>query len=163
MRKSLPLLLVVALIVSGCGFSQSRFNPLNWFGGGRNRELSASETNPLIPRRSSFARPEEVDNRPPVARVAGVVAEPHPGGAILRVTGVSSRQGAYQAGLRQIEDETVPDSVLRFVLVARQPAGAVGTEPTRTLTVGRHLTDDALAGIRTIEVLGAQNAITIRR
>ena len=164
MRKSLQLLLVGALVVAGCGrVAESRFNPLNWFGGAQNRELSGTSANPLIPPRSAMSRPEDQDLRLPVARITGLVAEPHPGGAILRVTGVSARQGAYEVGLRQIEGADVPADVLRYALVAYQPAEPVGTEASRSMTAGLGLTTQELEGIRLIEVLGGENAMSIRR
>ncbi|MGB2202710.1 MAG: hypothetical protein ACPH5G_15375 [Pseudooceanicola atlanticus] len=164
MRKTIPLLLMTALVVASCGrVADSRFNPLNWFGRAESRAVNAGEANPLLPRRALTLRPEELDNRTPVAQITGLNVERLPGGAIVRVTAVSARQGAHNVGLKPVLDETVPADAIRFLLVADQPGYPVGSEPTRRINAGVKLTDQDMAGIRRIEVQGAQNILTVRR
>ena len=92
MRKTLPLLLVAALVLTSCGrIRDSRINPFNWFGRAEARQLDGSESNPLIPRRSALAAREVPDTRTRVGSVTNLVVERLPGGAIIRATAVSAR------------------------------------------------------------------------
>ncbi|GGE24525.1 hypothetical protein GCM10011360_11190 [Primorskyibacter flagellatus] len=164
MRKSIPLLLIAALVLSSCG--NSRLNPFNWFGKARSRAVAEDGVNPLIPERTStpmFGRPEEPDNRTPVSQVTELVVERVPGGAIVRATGVPLRQGAYQVLLRPVEDGSVPEGVLRYTMLATQPLLPQGTVPSRQVTVGAYVSEQDLAGIRQIEVQGGTNVMSVRR
>lgn len=164
MRKSIPLLMVAALVLTSCGaISGSRFNPVNWFGRGESRDIVVTETNPLIPRRSAFARPEDVDTRTPVQQITGLFIERTPSGAIVRAEGLAARQGAYQLGLQEIEGEEVPEGTLRYAFVAYQPLMPVGAEPTRRVVAAVNLSNQDLLNIRRIEVVGAANVMTARR
>lgn len=164
MRKTIPLLLIAAMALASCGrLADTRLNPFNWFGRGEARELSATERNPLIPRRSALSPSEKPDTRTRVGTITELAVERLPNGAIIRATAVAPRQGAHQIALRQIEGEDVPADTLRYEFVAYQPMSAVGTQLSRTIAAARRVTDQDLAGIRRIEVLGAQNAMTTRR
>lgn len=164
MRKSIPLLLVAALVLTSCGaVRESRFNPFNWFGRGESRQVADGQTNPLIPRRSSFARPDPVDMRTPVQQITSLVIERTPTGGILRAEGLTARQGAYDLGLKQVEDPEVPADTLRYVFVANQPLRAQGPEATRRVVVAEDLSVQDLDAIRRIEVVGAANVMTARR
>ena len=75
MRKTIPLLLMTALVVASCGrVADSRFNPLNWFGRAESRAVSAGEANPLLPRRALTLRPAELDKMMEIARTLGRAA-----------------------------------------------------------------------------------------
>ena len=165
MRKTIPLLLIAALVLtSGGRVRDSRINPLNWFGRAEAREVTPSETNPLIPRRSAISlRPDRPDERTPVAQITEMTVDRLPGGAIVRVTGVPSRQGAYNVGLKAVDGPEGPDDVLRYVLVADQPVRPVGTAASRQVVAAVRVSDQDLATIKRIEVLSASNILTSRR
>ncbi|PJE25704.1 hypothetical protein SAMN06297129_2515 [Pseudooceanicola antarcticus] len=166
MRKFLPVLLIAALGVSGCGYVRdSRLNPFNWFGSAESRELSAAEAaaqdNPLIPKRSAFANKPDADLRDRIAGLEGLVVERIPGGAIVRVTGISSSVRSFDVGLRELPGTP---GVARYEMVTYLPEfPATGPVQTRRYTAAVRLSDTELAQVRTIEVLSASNALTSRR
>lgn len=174
MRTSIIALLVSTLILSACGaIRDSRVNPFNWFGGARSEPVEAGDpqsTNPLIPTRGGLFGPrpvrEEAYEGKPIERVSSLIVERVPGGAIVRATGVARLQGVYAAQLTPTtEDETPVDGVLTYRLEALKPdtVQVQGTVATREVTVGRALTAQQLAGVRTIRVEGATNAMVTRR
>ncbi|WP_010140368.1 hypothetical protein [Oceanicola sp. S124] len=166
MRKFLPVLLIAAIGLSGCGYVRdSRLNPFNWFGRAEARPLSAEEAaqerNPLIPERSAFANKPDTDRRGRIAGLENLVVERIPGGAILRVTGISSSVGAFDVALRELPGEP---GVARYEMVSYLPeVPADGPIQTRRYTAATRLSDTALAQVQTIEVLSASNALTSRR
>ncbi|EAQ03594.1 lipoprotein, putative [Pseudooceanicola batsensis HTCC2597] len=164
MRKTLPLLLIAALVLTSCGrIRDSRINPFNWFGRAEATEIEGTARNPLIPRRRGFSIRDTEDNRTPIAQITGLTVERLPGGAIVQVTGVSARQGAYNVALEPVEGVEVPPDTRRYVLVADQRVNPVGTTLSRTVTAATKLTDQELEELRQIEVVGGQNVLTTRR
>jgi len=164
MQKPLIVLLVAGMTLSGCGFRDSGFNPLNWFGRGRAEPAAtAGDSNPLIPRRRAFARPEAVYPGDAIAVIREMRVEKIPGGAIVHATGVSRRAGPYEAQL--VRDAASEPGVMSFEFDVITPSRArVNTpEATRTVTVGAYVADDDLQGIGTIRVRGAENALASRR
>jgi hypothetical protein len=168
MRK---LLILATVALTGCAaINESRFNPLNWFGSSQPdpaaMDVANAEVNPLIPRRrvSFFInnQPEAFAGRP-IAEITEVLVERRPGGAIIRATGQAKRVGPFD--VRLIADEAASvDGTLVFDLKALQQAGPRSTNPrARQVTVGRWITDQDLAGIRTVTVRGADNARSVRR
>lgn len=166
MRKFLPVLLIAALGLSGCGYVRdSRLNPFNWFGSAEARELTPEEaaaaTNPLIPERSAFANKPDTDLRDRIAGLESLAIERIPGGAILRVTGISSSVRSFDVGLRELPGDA---GVARYEMVTYLPeVPATGPVQTRRYTAAVRLSDTELARVRTIEVLSASNALTTRR
>ncbi|ATG35399.1 MULTISPECIES: hypothetical protein [Phaeobacter] len=174
MQRSLALLLVGAVALSGCGFRDSRVNPLNWFGGSDEVEVvetSGEPVNPLIPvqnRVSVFARPDAVDETVLVQSVTDMRVERTPTGAIVYATGIAARQGAYGVELRLDEadrDARTRDATLDFTFRAIYPdtRTALGSERTRTLRAAVSLSQQQLASVRSIRVVAAQNARESRR
>ncbi len=173
MRKTLTLLLVSSLALGACGtVRDSRINPFNWFGPARSEPVTATEvsTNPLIPRSSGlFSRPllsEVTYAGQPFQQVTDLTVERVPGGAIIRATGLAERQGIYAVQLtpENLEERPV-EGVLTYRLegVTPERATPVGTPPTREVTAARRLTNQQLAGVRTIRVEGQLNALVARR
>ncbi len=124
MRNSVIILfLVAALGVSACS---SRFNPINWFGGSEEVELTEAEkakVNPLLPTEGPNLlgkRPEEAYIGTPVARLDELRVERTPGGAIIRVEGLATVQGAYAVRLDPRNDGNVVKGVLSYDLKAVQ-------------------------------------------
>ncbi|UWS05360.1 hypothetical protein K4K94_06430 [Phaeobacter inhibens] len=174
MQRSLALLLVGAVALTGCGFRDSRVNPLNWFGGSNEVEVvetSGEPVNPLIPvqnRVSVFARPDAVDETVLVQSVTDMRVERTPTGAIVYATGIAARQGAYGVELRLDEadrDARTRDATLDFTFRAIYPETrtALGSERTRTLRAAVSLSQQQLASVRSIRIVAAQNARESRR
>ena len=166
MYKSISVLLISSVLLAGCG--QSRLNPLNWFG--RSQEVVGdtqardnSPKNPLIPKKSALARKDPIYRGQLVAVIRQIKIEPVPGGAILRATGLADRQGQWDVKLQPLNDGVAEAGKLSFDMLAVPSSDTVGTERSRLLTVATYLTDQDLAGVRQIEVLGAQNAHVSRR
>ncbi len=173
MRKTFSALLVSTLVLTGCAtVRDSRVNPFNWFGTARSEPLTRTEavTNPLIPQRSGlFAAAREratVYNGRPFDQVTDLTIEPVPGGALIRATGLAARQGIYAVQLTpDNEDELPVDGVLTYRLEGVEPDRntPVGAQPTREVVAARKVTNQTLAGVRTIRVLGQRNALTSSR
>ncbi len=129
------------------------------------------EVNPLIPERSGIfdRRPkEEVYEGTPVDQVTALSIERTPGGAIVRATGVTLRQEAFDVRLETEggeDDDLMPvDGVLTFRLSAVQSRVAPqGPERTRRVHVARFVSDQALAQTRVIRVVAARNERVSRR
>jgi len=173
MRHLTTVLIVSAVVLAGCGrMGESRLNPMNWFGKSKSApraEQTTDETqvNPLIPERQSvFRRDPLADDYEgtPVERVTDLVIERTASGAIVRATGVTSRQGAHDVRLTsQTEGEPV-DGVLTFTLEAVQPDRQwAGAESQRTVTAGRAVSRATLESVRRVRVLGVSNARTSSR
>lgn len=169
MRKSLGILLVSSIALTSCGrVAESRLNPLNWFGRAEKVEVDAKEINPLIPqkRESIFQRRgEEVYAGTAVLTINDVKIERVSGGAIIRVLGTAQTQGAFETRLTpENEDELPVDGVLTYRLEAIQPEGfRQGPERSREINIARFRTAQDLTGVRTIRIVGANNAMQVRR
>ena len=84
-------------------------------------------------------------------------------GASHRATGVADRMGPWDVRLVKVDEESA-DGVLTFDMRnLRQPGPAGGSEWARSVTAAVALSDNDLAGIRTIRVKGARNVRTVRR
>ncbi|MFD1344204.1 hypothetical protein [Litorisediminicola beolgyonensis] len=169
MTKKLTLLIVAALVLTSCGrISQSRFNPLNWFGAGQSVPVQTSDgTNPLLPQRNRAVsvfrtEREEVATGFPIAQVTELLVERRPGGAIIRATGVAERAGPWNARLTPVETGEAGVLAYSFDVLLQSGPAAVPAR-TRMVTVARALTDQELAGITTIRVSGRSNALASRR
>ena len=176
MRRVTILLLAAVVGLTACGtVRDSRINPLNWFGNSREEPVQAAPekaVNPLIPEQSSgglFKRQKELDNvytGVPVNVVRDLVIERVPGGAIIRVTGVSQFQNVFDIRLTPVdEDEEPVEGVLEYRLEARIPEKPIsgGDERLRTIVAARTVTDGELELVRQIRVIGQDNARIIAR
>ncbi|MBV1864305.1 MAG: hypothetical protein KUG74_07685 [Rhodobacteraceae bacterium] len=98
--------------------------------------------------------------------VADVWIEQVKGGAIVRAKGKASRQGYYDVKLLA-PGGLKPDEkgVITLEFRAKQPEfwTAASTERAREIIVGRFISQQKLAQTQTIQVLAAQNQITIKR
>lgn len=173
MRKTLPILLSATLVIGACAtVRESRVNPFNWFGSSTSEPVTEQQnTNPLIPKSSGglFARrrADEANYQGrPFEQVTNLTIERVPGGAIVRATGLAARQGIYKVQLTpENEDELPVDGVLTYRLEGIRPRAQtpIGTKPTREVIAARPLTDQQLAGVRSIRVEGQLNARVARR
>ncbi len=165
MRILLTTALVTALALPGCGYIRdSRINPANWFGKSRAEAVDAQPTNPLLPRKSSFARPEAVYAGVPVQQILDLKVERTAGGAVVRVVGLSSTLGAYDVLLEPAEDDE-ESSTLEYTLKAAYSKKSRPNAPatSREVVAAVFVSDEALEGVRTIRVTGETNARSVRR
>lgn len=165
MRILLALTMVSSMVLAGCGgLRDSRVNPANWFGKSKSRPVAAapSETvNPLIPvkEESIFRRNKaEVYDGTPVDQITDLRIERTSDGAIIRVTGLSTRQGAFDVRLISDSKGEPVNGVLSYKLMALQPDNAPqGPAVARTLHAAVFISTQTLAEARTIVVTGARN------
>lgn len=142
--------LAAALLLGGCGgFSQSNWNPLNWFGNSQEVAVAAEAATPADP-------------RPLVAQVLSLSIEPYSGGAIVRATGLPPTQGYYDA---ELVEDSFEDGRLtyRFVLIPPPVPNRVSTQVSREVTVGTSISRLQLEDVREVVVRGQQNARSTRR
>lgn len=165
MRKTVICLAIAAIGLSACS---SRLNPMNWFGGSEEVavETTTADVNPLIPKRAGLlSRPEEVYAGIPVQKITEMKVERTANGAIIRAAGIAYVQGAFAVALIPQNDGKPVSGVLSFELQAVHPkAGSRGgAEQTRQVTAAIALTNQELQGVRTIKVIGGENARQSRR
>ena len=130
------------LALVGCGLGQTRLNPLNWFGRDSSERIESAAA--------------AVPTRP-------VSAAPMPGGAIISTVGLPPTQGFWEAQLVRLPTEAPGTLLLEFRILPPIEPKPAGTQPSREVLAGTFISDQDLAGIRTITVQGRQNRRSIRR
>ncbi|MEJ6398812.1 hypothetical protein [Yoonia sp. 208BN28-4] len=160
-KKALTLALTATLTLSACAtISNSRFNPLNWFGPSTSVPVTATgEIRPLVDPATRFG---EVETRNLIAAIESMRIERSPSGAIVRATGIAAAQGQYNAELVEAGQS---GGVLTLAFRAAMPNNAQmgGPLATRRITVATELDFNDLDGVRTIRVQGAQNVLSSSR
>jgi len=167
MKRALSILIVSGLVLSSCGaVRDSRMNPFNWFGRASSaRVVQADDVNPLIPRRRSVFEKKAAGPYAGqlIAEIFELRVDRRPGGAVIKATGVSTRMGVFDVRLVK-NDEDSTNGVLAYDMKRLQgPGPAGGNDFARSVTAAVTLSDNELAGIRTIRVRGARNVMTSRR
>ncbi|SHK23519.1 hypothetical protein SAMN05444000_12313 [Shimia gijangensis] len=159
--------LCLAIAVMGVSACNSRYNPVNWFDGSEEVDVEGGATaNPLIPAKSGFvSKPDEVYPGITVAKITELKVERVADGALIRAAGVAYVQGAFSVKLMPQNDGKPVKGVLTYDLMAIHPASGFrgGADNTRLVTVAHSLTDQQLAGVRTIKVVAIENARQARR
>lgn len=172
MQRRVFLSLVAMSVLAGCGRArQSSGNRRGWFGRSTPRrraaEPASANTNPLIPEREDTIfrrRREKVYEGTPVDQVTRMVIERTSNGGIVRVEGVSLRQGAYDVRLISDTNNEPVNGVLELRLMAIQPEDQPqGSERARTVLAGVFLSNQALERADEIRVIGARNEQVSRR
>jgi len=167
MRKSILSLLTAGLLLSACGsVRDSALNPFNWFGRSRSEPVAEGPVNPLIPkRRGVFSRsPEPEYSGALVDTIAELHVERVAGGAIIHVKGIAASQGSHDVRLVEDEDDDKPDTLTYTLKSLRSPyRELVGPPRGREIVAAQSVTDNELAGIRTIRVIGLRNARSTSR
>ncbi|WP_417727236.1 hypothetical protein [Roseovarius sp.] len=172
MQRRVFLSLAAVSVLAGCGgYRQSRANPRNWFGRSRSRRRTAEpkpeNTNPLIPEREDtiFRRNrEKVYEGTPVDQVTRVVVERTSDGGIIRVDGLSLRQGAFDVRLISDTESEPVNGVLEYKLMAVQTENQPqGSERARTVMAAVFVSSQKLARTDVIRVIGARNEQVTRR
>ncbi len=170
MFKPIVILIFSAGLLTGCStVRDSRVNPFNWFGGSRSVAVQSESAaaNPLIPasRGNGLLRINKSAGPylgQPINQISELLIERRPGGAILRASGVADRQGPFD--VRLLLQPVQTPGTLAYTLSAVQTAGARDASPwSRTVTAALWLTDQELAGIRTIRVTGRTNELVTTR
>lgn len=162
MRPALPFALCIILAATGCSrIADSRFNPLNWFGGSQPvaNVDAAGNLRPLVT--SEMIR-REVDGRVMIDTVEAMDVARNASGAIVTATGTAATQGGFNAQLVPVAFEN-GTLTLAFRVEIPQGFQAQGPANTRRITVARALDASELAGVRSIRVQGVRNARVSRR
>ena len=160
MRATLPLMICLIVATTGCArISESRLNPLNWFGNSTSAPLTATgQLRPLVPANRGGG---VIDQRGSIADITALRVEKTPTGAIIRATGQASTQGQFNAQLVPVSNA---GGVLTFAFRIEGLAGAqTGTAASRQVTVARALSFNELAGVSTIRVQGARSSRSASR
>ena len=155
MRTPVVLLLTATLALSAC---QSRWNPANWWD--TDGAAAAADVNPLIPEqtedgRSFFTTQEEQVYRGlPIDKVTSVEVHRVTEGRLIMAIGVSSVHGTSDVRLILPETGALDGGVLTLELLGRPPIEPVvgGSDQTREVTTAVVLTDQEMAGVRTVRV-----------
>lgn len=164
MRTSVLILLTSTLALSAC---QSRVNPVNWFGKDR-ADAVITESNPLIPDqteegRSFFAQEQAVAFVGlPIAKVSNLEVHSVTEGQLVVAVGVSSVHGTHDA--RLVPRGRPENGILTLDFMAVPPAEPItgGSDLTREITAASVLTDQQMAGVRTIRVAASGNTLEQR-
>jgi len=174
MHRRVFLSMAGALALTGCGgFRESRVNPRNWFGRSRSRSRAApapatENTNPLIPERedSIFRRNRKVVYEGTlVDQITAMEIERTSDGAIIRVTGLPLRQGAYDVRLVPENDDKAPvNGVLGLELRAIQSdTMPQGPDRARRVQAAVFVSRQNIERAEEIRVRGARNERVSRR
>jgi hypothetical protein len=160
MIKPVLITVTAAMLLSGCArISESRFNPLNWFGASTEEQIVQRGSETLVP---ASRRAVTVDNRALMDSITTMAVERIPGGALVRATGIAPRQGFFNADLVPV---AVSGGQMTLAFRAQGPREFTETGPVRAreITAARFFTTQELGGIRTIRVEAATNARSSRR
>ncbi len=146
--------MVMALgLLSGCAtVSESRLNPFNWFGSDDEETLDPIAV--------------ENERRPLVSEITNLVIERTPGGAIVRVTGLTPTQGWFAPALVNLDPfGNAVNGVMSYSFRAVPPEQTtrVSTVQSRELSAAVFISNAALRDVRVIQVTGARNSRAARR
>ncbi len=176
MHRRIFLSMGGAFALAGCGgFRDSRINPRNWFGRSTSRARQPAETsdadgNPLIPEDEGGIfrrrrRREEVYEGTLVDQITALAVERTSDGAIIRATGQTARQDAFDVRLVPEQPGGTPEGgVLSYELKALQPSNAPqGPARTRQVQAGVFVSNQTLEQVREVRVRGRRNERVSRR
>lgn len=147
--RTISALVALSLLAGCAGLSQSRLNPLNWFGP---RQSSVAE----------FSLERPADPRPLIEMIVEMKIEKLPSGALVRATGRAATQGYWQADLVVNDVDEDGNLVLDFRAIPAEVGAAVSTSQSREITVAVSLRADTFASAKRIVVRGAQNEKSTR-
>ena len=159
MSKPLLLALAFATTVSGCGFSESRINPMNWW----QSEPPAATLEP----EAGWSQNAD-DNRALVSQISRVELKKVHGGVVVSAVGVPPTQGWWDAALRPVNDSDAVDGVIGFEFVVAQPLPGspdrtrVAGEASREVTAATFVSVYKLDGVNQITVAGANGTRSLR-
>ncbi|MFV0333999.1 MAG: hypothetical protein ACK5JR_08020 [Tropicimonas sp.] len=161
MKAQIVAGLVAVLVLTGC---QSRFNPTNWGWGWFGNDRSE----PTLAPRDGY--PSDIDPRPLVAQVTSMQVDRASGGAIVTAVGLPATQGYWAADLvstykTEAGRIAAKDGVLQleFLVVPPRERRRSGTTVSREISAGIFISEQSLAGVREIRVVGQNNQRSSRR
>jgi len=161
MIKATLLGTAVLVSLSGCArISDSRINPLNWFGQSTQAPVTANgDIRPLV---REGRRTITVDGRTLVQSVSSLRVDRSPTGAIVSAVGIAPTQGYFNA---ELVSRGVENGVLLLEFRAQAPTAfnVPGTDRSRQITAAYDISSGELAGIRSVRVQSASNARTAAR
>jgi len=147
--RTLSALVALSLLAGCAGLSQSRLNPLNWFG-------------PRAANVTEFSLEAPADPRPLIEMITEMKIEKLPSGALVRATGRAATQGYWEADLVVNDVDEDGNLVLDFRAFPAQIGAAVSTPRSREITVAVSLRADTFASAKRIIVRGALNEKSAR-
>ncbi len=149
-------ILVTLTLILGLAGCESKFNPMNWFSGGRDDGI-------VLEPEGGYG--DATDSRELIAQITEFKVLRSPDGAILQVTGLPPRQGFWSAELVPENDERPVNGVLSYTFRISEPNGPTpqGTAYSREVIVARFVSQNRLAGVSRIRIIGANNSMTARR
>ena len=153
MKKSIAILLVATMAVTGCArIRDSKLNPFNWFGRSKSEPVQVVDGVPQDP-------------RPLVQQVTALDVARQPGGAIIHAAGLPPTQGWWQADLLPVNDGVAEDGTLTYRFVVSQPLEPrrVSTPQSREVTAAVFLSEMRLQEVSRIVVQGASNSRSVSR
>lgn len=136
------------LALVGCGVGQTRLNPFNWFGSSTSEAVSSDSQQPT---------------EPVVDQVLSLDVAATPSGAIVSAVGLPATQGFWDAELVRLPTDDASLLLLEFRILPPLFPHPEGTQPSREVLAATVLSNQDLAGIRTIAVQGIQNRRSVRR
>jgi hypothetical protein len=151
----------VLVTLTGCArITDSRFNPVNWFGSSTAAPVDANgETRPLIPENR---RTVVIDNRTMVQSITSLSIDRNPSGAIVRAVGIAQTQGFFNA---ELVSRGIANGVLDLEFRAQAPTAleVPGTTRSRQISAAYVIDSGDLAAVRSVRVTAATNARTSGR
>jgi len=151
MKQTMIAVLGLSLTLMGCArVTESRLNPMNWFGRAQPEVVT-----------QLYVAPEET--RPLIAKVTDLQVEPFPGGAIITATGLPPTDGYWRAELVGQPLDYKGRLVFEFRVSPPTTPASPGTPYARQITVATTVTTNKLQGATSIVVQGADNALSSRR
>lgn len=153
-------------LLAGCAtVSESRFNPLNWFGKSQSVATVDSQNQqivlPSLAPRKGYS--EFVDIRPLAPSISELSVKKSASGAIVVAGTTLPSLGYFDAQLVPVDDGN--SSTLSFDFKIRPPeqAAPTGSAAQRQISVAYSLSNAELSGVRTIIVRSANGARQVRR
>ena len=152
--RDIALVLMISISLSACGFSESSYNPVNWFGD------DAAEPETV----ENVALVQSSDPRPLIPEISSLVLEETPGGVIVRATGLPPTQGWFGADLVSMNEGEPENGVLTYEFRAIPPRGdaIASTVQSREVIAARYVDELRLRDIREIRVVGETNTRSAR-
>ncbi len=159
MSKPLFLALAFVTTLSGCGFSESRINPMNWW----DRTPEAPTLEPKL----GYAKDPD-DNRIEIAQLSRLELKKVHGGVVISAAGLPPTQGWWDADLMPVDGDDPVDGVLAFRFVVAEPLPGtpertrVLNDGSREVTVAKFVSVYKLDGVREITVRAANGTRSLR-
>ncbi len=99
-----------------------------------------------------------------VPQILTLDLEPTAGGAIIRATGLSLRQGYHDSELLPLGEEIPDDGVLNYEFRVTSPPKRTptGTRTSREILAARFVSNEKLVGVTKVRVISAVNVLSVR-